>query len=145
MKKFIEWLQAFFNGEDIRGKIADRLVKINDVEAASVQEIKFNVDVPHWHDGHAANLEEFLRTHTGEVFIQHLKKYQIEMSEWAIEADAANRSQTAKGVKIAHENLLRMAKKQKVVKEVDPKTQEDFINRRMSRVGNGVNFSDFKS
>lgn len=80
-------------------------------------EIVYRVDVPEWHDGHAQALNDFLHDPDGATLVQHLKKFQIEMNEWACDVtqagDQKTRAAVAHGVRLAHDRLLAMAKKPK--------------------------------
>lgn len=125
MNKLFKWLQEFWKGEDIREQL---------YEAS----LKYKVDVQEWTNGNAATLGTFHTTYDGALLLQHLKKFQIEMNEWACDVsksddEAVKRACIAYGVRLAHEKYLTMARmaKETKVQEVSADKLDAFFRNRM--------------
>lgn len=125
MKNLFKWLQEMFKGEDIREQLYQA-------------SIKYRVDVPEWTNGNAAALSTFNASYDGVLLLQHLKKFQIEMNEWACdvsksEDDATKRACIAYGVRLAHENYIKMGRmKQEKPNEIPDNVKMDaFFRNRM--------------
>lgn len=103
------------------------------------EETLFKVDVPEWHDGNETNLRTFLKTPDGELFIQHLKKYMIEVNQWATDVSMESydnmkyRACVAHGVKLCFDKIMAMsrAKPESKYKKPDEKDMDKFFSSRM--------------
>jgi hypothetical protein len=101
--------------------------------------IKFNLDLRPWDNADAENLKAFLRSDIGDHFIKHLKKHQIDITNWAIDSSSGNyksleyKACVAHGVKLALDNILNMSqsKKTEVKQELTQVEFTKFFNTRM--------------
>ena len=108
-------------------------------EAEPTEVIKYRVDVPDWTAENAAVWHDFLKSHDGEILAQHLKKYQIQVCEWAVDLtdkdsnqDMKYRAGIALGVKLTQDYLLSMSRSNaKVTKEISPQQMEKFYKSRL--------------
>lgn len=124
--KILKWLQDLFKGEDIREELFQA-------------SIKYKVDVPEWTNANVGNLATFHLSYDGANLLQHLKKYQIEINEWACdvsksEDEAIKRACIAYGVRLAHESYLKMARMPKETKAKDM-SKEEIDNIFFNRMG----------
>jgi hypothetical protein len=103
------------------------------------ESISFQVDLPPWENHHAHELHAFFKTDTGSLFLQHLKRHQIDVNSWAVDTsqeaydNMKYRGCVAYGTKLHLDKILSMsrAEPENKKRELSDKQVETWFNKRM--------------
>lgn len=117
----------------IKAYLRELAIKYLDIkQPEKVVEKIVNTQVNPWTNEHKQALKEFFESHVGKDLIQHLALCEMKANAWAMQGE--DRIKMARGIQLAHANLLGMANVPEKVQsqEATDDEIEDALNNRIN-------------